>query len=45
MQYLDQLVGQTSLDKKINKKQLKKLHGKEKRGLTSVQKGRSHIFF
>ena len=44
MQYLDQLVGKTSLDKKITKKQLKTLHGKEKRELNGVQKGRSHNF-
>jgi hypothetical protein len=44
MQYLDQLVGKTSLDKKINKKQLKTLHGKETRELNGVQKGRSHNF-
>jgi hypothetical protein len=44
MQDLDQLVGITSLDKAINKKQMKKLGGKKNRGPTSVQKGRSKKF-
>ena len=43
IQYLDQLVGKTSLGKEINKKQVKKL-GAEEKSQTSeagVQKGRS----
>jgi hypothetical protein len=47
IQYLDQLVGKTSLGKEINKKQVKKL-GAEEKSQTSeagVQKGRSKTIF
>jgi hypothetical protein len=39
MKDLDQLIEKISLSKEINKKQVKKFGGKEKRGSAGVQKG------